>query len=91
MTIKKSVYQHSSSNGMNTHQTEVFELEDGQLEAVFTRLKRKRFPDGTEKYFVDQVSKYTAANKMELRNQDFPKLRETQILLNSDFLRLDHD
>jgi hypothetical protein len=84
---KISVYHHSGSSGMNTFKTEVYKLDNGQLEAVFTRIKRKRFPDGTEKEFVDQVSQFTASSKEELKRLDLPKLRSTKILLDSDFFK----
>ncbi|HBL6731725.1 TPA: hypothetical protein LSG62_004528 [Serratia liquefaciens] len=84
---KISVYHHSGSSGMNTFKTEVYKLDNGQLEAVFTRIKRKRFPDGTEKEFVDQVSQFTARSKEELKRLDLPKLRSTKILLDSDFFK----
>ncbi|HAV6637419.1 hypothetical protein [Serratia marcescens] len=84
---KTCVYHHAGSSGMNTFKTEVFKLDDGKLEAVFTRIKRKRFPDGTEKEFVDQVTQFTANSKKELKGMDLPKLRSTKILLDSEFFK----
>ncbi|OKP21774.1 hypothetical protein [Serratia fonticola] len=84
---KTCVYHHAGFSGMNTFKTEVFKLDNGQLEVVFTRIKRKRFPDGTEKEFVDQVSQFTANSKEELKGLDLPKLRSTKILLDSDFFK----
>jgi len=84
---KTCVYHHAGSSGMNTFKTEVFKLDNGLLEAVFTRIKRKRFPDGTEKEFVDQVTQFTASSKEELKGLDLPKLRSTKILLDSDFFK----
>jgi hypothetical protein len=84
---KTCVYHHAGSSGMNTFKTEVFKSDDGKLEAVFTRIKRKRFPDGTEKEFEDQVTRFTANSKKELKALDLPKLRSTKILLDSDFFK----
>ncbi|HFZ1935492.1 TPA: hypothetical protein ACIJXY_004704 [Serratia marcescens] len=84
---KTCVYHHAGSSGMNTFKTEVFKLDDGKLEAVFTRIKRKRFPDGTEKEFEDQVTRFTANSKKEFKALDLPKLRSTKILLDSDFFK----
>ena len=84
---KTCVYHHVGSSGMNTFKTEVFKLDDGKLETVFTRIKRKRFPDGTEKEFMDQVTQFTANSKKELKALDLPKLRSTKILLGSDFFK----
>ncbi|MBH2581083.1 hypothetical protein I5K91_23565 [Serratia marcescens] len=84
---KTCVYHHAGSSGMNTFKTEVFKWDDGKLEAVFTRIKRKRFPDGTEKEFEDQVTRFTANSKKELKALDLPKLRSTKILLDSDFFK----
>lgn len=91
MTTRKSIYLHESTHGMNTFKTQVFEREDGKIEAVFTRIKRKRYDDGADKFFEDQVTSFIVDNKEDLKKLELPKLRSTKILLNSDFFDNNHD